>query len=385
MADLLETATALLTPDRIQKAAALVGESPTSTQKSFAGMVPTILAGLMKLSSSDTGASQLLGLVKRVGGDGSVLNNLGALLGGGPATQTAMSTGRDVLQTVFGGKLDTVVDQLASASGVKTSSASSLLSLAAPLVLGVLGREKKARGLNAGGVANLLLGEKSALAGRMPAALSGVLGLGGPSVTAARMTPVPLGPAAGSFLRWLLPVALLALVGAWLASWRACGQTTEQAKQAVQQQVARIALPGGGLLEGREGSFKYNLARFLGNTADTTVPRTFVFEDLNFPTGSAALTPESARTVTDVVAILKAYPTAKTRLEGHTDNAGDAAANKQLALERAKAVRDMMVANGIDAARLDYAGFGQERPLASNDTEDGRAKNRRTELVVVAK
>ena len=229
MADLLETSTALLTPDRIQKAAALVGESPTSTQKSFAGIVPTILAGLMKLSSSDTGASQLLGLVKRVGGDGSMLNNLGALFGGGPATQTAMSTGREVLQTVFGGKLDTVVDQLASASGVKTSSASSLLSLAAPLVLGVLGRGMKARGLNAGGLANLLLSEKSALAGRVPAALSGVLGLGGPSVTAARMTPVPFAPEAGSslrWLRWLLPLALFALVGAWLASsWRACGQT----------------------------------------------------------------------------------------------------------------------------------------------------------------
>jgi outer membrane protein OmpA-like peptidoglycan-associated protein len=45
----------------------------------------------------------------------------------------------------------------------------------------------------------------------------------------------------------------------------------------------------------------------------------------------------------------------------------------------------MMIANGIDGARLDYAGFGQERPIASNDTEDGRAKNRRTEFVVVAK
>ena len=389
MADLLETSTALLTPDRIQKAAALVGESPTSTQKSFAGIVPTILAGLMKLSSSDTGASQLLGLVKRVGGDGSMLNNLGALFGGGPATQTAMSTGREVLQTVFGGKLDTVVDQLASASGVKTSSASSLLSLAAPLVLGVLGRGMKARGLNAGGLANLLLSEKSALAGRVPAALSGVLGLGGPSVTAARMTPVPFAPEAGSslrWLRWLLPLALLALVGAWLASsWRACGQTAEQGKQAAQQQVARIALPEGGSLEVREGSFNYNLARFLGNPVDTGVPRTFVFEDLSFQTGSARLTPESTRTVTDLVAILKAYPTAKARLDGHTDNTGDAAANKQLSLDRAKAVRDMMIADGIDAARLDYAGFGQEHPLAPNDTEDGRARNRRTELVVLAK
>ena len=127
------------------------------------------------------------------------------------------------------------------------------------------------------------------------------------------------------------------------------------------------------------------MARFLANTADTAVPKPFVFEDLNYQTGSAGLTPESARTVTDVVAILKAYPTAKVRLEGHTDNTGDPAANKQLSLNRAKSVRDMMVANGIDAARLDYAGFGQERPIASNDTEDGRAKNRRTELVVVSK
>ena len=135
----------------------------------------------------------------------------------------------------------------------------------------------------------------------------------------------------------------------------------------------------------REGSFNYNLARFLGNPVDTAVPRTFVFEDLNFQTGSARLTPESTRTVTDLVAILKAYPTAKAHLDGHTDNTGDAAANKQLSLDRAKAVRDMMIADGIDAARLDYAGFGQEHPLAPNDTEDGRARNRRTELVVLAK
>jgi hypothetical protein len=71
--------------------------------------------------------------------------------------------------------------------------------------------------------------------------------------------------------------------------------------------------------------------------------------------------------------------------DGPGDNTGDAAANKQLSLDRAKAVRDTMIANGVDAARLDYAGFGQERPIASNDTEDGRARNRRTELVVVAK
>ena len=386
MADLLETIAALLTPDRIQKAAAFVGESPASTQKSFSILVPTLLAGLLKLLSSDTGASQLLNLLNRVGGDGSILNDLGALFGGGTATQTTMSTGRDVLQTVFGSKLNTVADQVASASGVQASSASSLLNLGAPLVLGVLGREMKARGLNASGLATLLQGQQSALEGRIPAALSGVLGLGGPSVTAARTRAVPIeapaGPSLG-WLRWLLPLVVLALVGAWLA--RSCGPTAEQAKQAAQRTMAKISLPGGASLDVPEGSFNYNLARFLANPADTAVPKTFVFEDLNYQTGSAGLTPESARTVADVVAILKAYPTAKVRLEGHTDNTGDPAANKQLSLDRAKSVRDMMVASGIDGARLDYAGFGQERPIASNDTDEGRARNRRTELVVVSK
>ena len=92
----------LLTPDRIQKAAALVGDSPASTKKSFTGMVPTILAGLMNLSSSDTGAGQLLSLVHDVGGDGNILNDLGALFSGGTTTQTAMNTGRDVLRVGIG-------------------------------------------------------------------------------------------------------------------------------------------------------------------------------------------------------------------------------------------------------------------------------------------
>lgn len=87
----------------------------------------------------------------------------------------------------------------------------------------------------------------------------------------------------------------------------------------------------------------------------------------------------------DLIIVMKSYPTARGRLEGHTDDTGDAAANKQLSDARARSVRDAMLAGGIDAARLDAAGFGQERPIASNDTDAGRAKNRRTELVITGK
>ncbi len=138
-------------------------------------------------------------------------------------------------------------------------------------------------------------------------------------------------------------------------------------------------------MEVKEGGINYNLARYLGDTADTTVPRTFVFDDLNFETGSASLVPDSRRVVENLIVIMKAYPSARGRLEGHTDNTGDAAANKQLSDARARSVRDAMVAGGIDAGRLDAAGFGQERPIASNDTEAGKAKNRRTELVITSK
>jgi outer membrane protein OmpA-like peptidoglycan-associated protein len=115
------------------------------------------------------------------------------------------------------------------------------------------------------------------------------------------------------------------------------------------------------------------------------VPKRFVFDNLNFETGTTQLTPESVPTVTALSAILKAYPSATFTLEVHTDSTGDPAANKKLSQDRADAIKAGLVQGGIAETRLNTAGFGAEKPVASNDTEDGRAKNRRTELVVEKK
>ena len=132
-----------------------------------------------------------------------------------------------------------------------------------------------------------------------------------------------------------------------------------------------------------EGSFNFSVASWLASTTDTRVPKRFVFEDLNFETGSTRLTPESGATVNTLVAVLKAYPGVSVALEGHTDNTGDPTANKKLSLDRAGAVKALMVAGGIGEGRVSSAGYGQDNPVAPNDTEEGRAKNRRLELVVV--
>jgi outer membrane protein OmpA-like peptidoglycan-associated protein len=106
-----------------------------------------------------------------------------------------------------------------------------------------------------------------------------------------------------------------------------------------------------------------------------------VTEGVLFDTASATLRPESFAVVQEIAAMLREHPDLRVRIEGHTDNAGDAAANQTLSEERAAAVRAMLVGLGIDASRLESAGLGQTQPVASNDTAEGRAQNRRVELV----
>ena len=82
--------------------------------------------------------------------------------------------------------------------------------------------------------------------------------------------------------------------------------------------------------------------------------------------------------------MLVAHPTARVRLEGHTDSTGTVDTNRQLSQSRAEATKRYLTEHGVDAGRIETAGLGASRPLATNDTPEGRAENRRTELVVIA-
>ena len=102
---------------------------------------------------------------------------------------------------------------------------------------------------------------------------------------------------------------------------------------------------------------------------------------INFDTGKASLTTDSEAVLGEVRKLLDQHADLKLKIEGHTDNVGKSAANKKLSEDRAAAVRAWLVAKGVKAERLSTAGFGDAKPVSDNDSDEGRAKNRRVELV----
>ena len=392
-----------LTPDMVQYLSSLLGESPANTQKAVDQVLPTLLASVMHLSSSsEDGPTRLVNLISHRNYE-RLLNNLSGLFDKGNTAKILIASGRDILSTLFAGKLSAVSTLIANDNGVTNASASSLLSLTAPLVVGTLGRTRAAQGLNAVGLTTLLLGQREGITELAPTGLASVFGLNNfadlnvkPVGATSEMTPNLLLREVTDSKReknmlpqWRWPVLGALAVGLlYFFVGRDTGVTQSLMVNWAPVDtpaVTEVTLPGGAALSLKEGSFTYNVAKFLGDASTTIVPQSFVFDHLNFDSGTAHLTTESVQTVKDLLAILKAYPDTNVQLDGYTDNMGDADTNKKLSLERAIAVQETLIRGGIGATRVTTAGYGQKNPLATNATEDGRATNRRLELVVIKK
>jgi outer membrane protein OmpA-like peptidoglycan-associated protein len=105
---------------------------------------------------------------------------------------------------------------------------------------------------------------------------------------------------------------------------------------------------------------------------------------LTFPSGRATIQPEYFSLLTKLQRVIREFPTARIVIEGHTDNIGNEAYNSNLSAERARAVQQYLMANmGLAEDRVQAVGYGEERPIANNETEEGRMQNRRIDVVIV--
>lgn len=117
--------------------------------------------------------------------------------------------------------------------------------------------------------------------------------------------------------------------------------------------------------------------------APPPAPKKIVLRGVNFDFDKSNIRADAAPVLDEAALILKENPSVRVSVEGHTDAIGTNAYNQALSLRRANAVKAYLVKHGVGADRLQVSGFGESMPVASNDTNDGRAQNRRVELKVL--
>jgi outer membrane protein OmpA-like peptidoglycan-associated protein len=153
---------------------------------------------------------------------------------------------------------------------------------------------------------------------------------------------------------------------------------------------AAIGAAVGGLTGGLVGHYMDNQEKEMRQVLDRQdrleregdTLRASLSSDVLFDSGSAKLQPGASDKLRQVADVLSHYPRTRVEIVGHTDSRGSEPSNEQLAQRRAQAVRDVLVHDGVDAARITARGAGESRPVATNDTTTGRAMNRRVEITV---
>jgi outer membrane protein OmpA-like peptidoglycan-associated protein len=323
----------------------------------------------------------------------------------------------------LGDKFSGIVTALSSFAGIKSSSVSSLLSMAAPMAAGTLGKHAVENNLDAGGLASMLSSQKSSIMNMLPGGLSsiaGMLGLGKASEAISSMAGGVKDKAAAvsnysddtrssgggmGWLKWLLPLLIAGGLGWWflLGGKNGCsskpaadrdttvvsnppdtaGGTTITAPESF-----KVKLPDGTELNAMKGGIEDKLVAFLGTEwmklgEDSLKKIWFDFDNLNFKTSSAEITAESQQQVNNMVAILKAFPNAKLKIGGYTDKVGNEANNKKLSASRANAVKAALDKAGVGAQVIGAEGYGSEFAKYPADApESDRVKDRHVSVSI---
>ena len=488
--NLLEIVKNQFSPALMSKIAGLVGEKSGDTQKAIDILLPSVLGGLANKATTLTGADNLLDMINEGGHDGRIFDTLTTLLGGGIATQGVLRIGNDVVNTLFGDKLSGIVDWVGTQTHIKTGSASSLMNLAAPLLMGAIGKQLDGKG-NASSVIALLGSQLPHLKNAIPNELLGLLGLSNlalgapvpkeePRPVVAPIAPPPVATPSNPLNKFFnksptkpappvvsekakekpilppkapskpvvteksqpkppvpdkqptkpivierpqnkpitdeKPVAkpvtdktekpLIQLLKPWLIllgvsvfgliCLRMCKSsstdvpTTTPVVETAKTDTAQT-VTGEKTLKLTDGEIKVKAGSFLDllytvvTDAQGDTSKSLVFKNVNFEKNKTDLTDSSKTQLNDLVKIMKAYPKFDIKINGYTDSRGDEDENKKLSSGRAASVKAYLTARDIYEERIKTEGFGAVNPIESNETEEGRVKNRRIEVKITKK
>ena len=350
-----------------------------------------LLSGLANKAGDSTWISQLFKFVSNAPSNVDVSDLTSAVADPGRAsfaTSSLLDSGKKFLSLAFGGNQSSIVDAVGKSTGLRSGVVSSLMSMAAPLMMSTLGRLVRDDQMNPAGLGRLLVNEAEGVRDHLPAGVSTLLNAPPVPALTPSTRPVALGTVQegtrpSRLWWWLIPALLLVpLFLYWYWANRARHVVVPSTLEGF---VVRM-LPGNVSLSVPPNGLEARLLAFIQDPTKAIEPPTwFDFDRLVFDTDSATLRPESQEQLGNIAAILKAYPNVRIKIGGYTDNSGDAQHNMTLSQDRANGVKDQLVALGISPDRLEAQGYGEQFPVADNSTEDGRAENRRVSVRVTQK
>jgi OmpA-OmpF porin, OOP family len=387
MATMLDNLRDLVSPAILSTISRQTGESESGISRGLSAAIPAIASTIAGRADDQGFMRTLYDLATKTAAAPRPLEAIGGFASSPTGIETTSPIG-GWLSGLFGHNLSGVTDSIARYAGISGTSATSLLSMAAALVLGYIGRLVRSDNLSVAGLADVLRRQRAQLASALPA------GFKMPDVFSA---PYEKARTAGAMARtgWSVPlVALLAALCVGGLLWLGRQEPVEVARINI---VEPLSTP-----VGTSGRLPGTFVRTLPGNATITIPgvgsaedrlslylasatpggTTITLDRIAFDTDSAMLTAESSAQLDNVATILRAYPRAHVAIVGHTDSVGDEAANVVLSRTRANTVAAKLTANGVQPQRVHAEGYGSQKPIADNATEAGRAQNRRVEMVV---
>jgi OOP family OmpA-OmpF porin len=352
-----------LSPDIVNKFSSAIGESTEKTQKAIKSVVPALLLGIVDKGKTPDGAKNIVNLAQKDGlEDDNSIQDFN--------DQNILSKGNDAVEGIFGNNLENVVSKLEHSTGMQSSGIKKMLGMAAPLVMGFIGKKIKNDGLSSSGLMGFLGQQKFTLTKLVPDGLIG-------RQTSERVLEKQIRSP------WITITlfALAVLAALW---WYTGRQTAESLSTTPGSVVTASMNDVGEVTPLAEPSLSPNVDEITAfiQSGSAVVPQTFSFSNLNFNTGTAALMAGSEIEIDLLAKVMTDFPQMQARIEGHTDNTGLEATNRELSAERANTLKQQLVARGIESGRIEIAGLGSGSPIVTNNTEEGRALNRRIEFVL---
>jgi OOP family OmpA-OmpF porin len=400
-ASILETLTRSLGPSVLSKASATYGESDSAVNKGFTAAIAAVLAPIVARAGDANFTRDLFGALKDAPTDVALLDEpdrafsrpVPALDNGGPMAR--------MQSLLFGGNSQSITSAIASATGLRATTASSLVALAVPTVIGYLSRLVKRENLDPASLGRRLAAERAPISAVLPASLGSLLtGGAGALDDVARAGTRAAAAGRETFDRAAAAAAVPAQkTGTWIAvalfgllalgalyALMGRGRGIEGTPGAVGT-VGYLSrsLPNGTNLRFPATSTEARLLAFLEKNTLVDQDTWYEFDRVAFETDSATLRPQSREQLANIAAIMNAYPDVRVKIGGYTDNTGDASANLRLSQSRAESVMNELRNDGIDTSRLEAEGYGNQHPVADNATAEGRARNRRVALRVTAR